>query len=229
MAAKKTEKPKKAPAKGEKPKAPAKPREPALTTARLELSYECGRCMQPVVPSRLSEPQTCRACLHTWSFAAPLWASMRGGFAEALKRGRGSRRFGAALGPEHKASVCVEAERARCPCGAEIDEDALVAGLGIGVACACGRTMNVRAPDDLVLAIAPSARAVANERDEPPLDARPVAFRCACGATLRADGLTRSVVCASCGAVDVPTPLWHVLRPVRPRAPFFFVLGKASR
>ncbi len=120
-------------------------------------------------------------------------------------------------------------EGARCPCGVELGPDALVVAVSArvpAIVCACGRAMHVRAPDAAVLAMAPGAQAIANEREESfSPAAEPVAFRCACRATLRADGRSRTEICPTCGPVDVPTPLWHVLRPVLPRTPLFVVLG----
>ncbi len=88
--------------------------------------------------------------------------------------------------------------------------------------------MSLRAPDEALLAMVPGAKAIANESEDP-LDAgRPIAFRCVCQASLWADGRTRSVVCGTCGPVDVPTPLWNVLRPILPLASLFVVLGKGA-
>lgn len=116
-------------------------------------------------------------------------------------------------------------------CGAEIAREALVAGIEneakAGTAnCACGATMPVRAADELVRAIAPTAIAIANERPEREHAHAKVAFRCACGESLSADGSTRAVTCWTCGPVDVPEALWNTLRPIVRRSPMFLVLGK---
>ena len=226
----KAEKPKAEKPKAEKPKA-GKPKAPRseFTTARLELSLECMRCQHPMALSRVGESQRCGSCLRAWTLAAASWASLRAGFAAAL-RGAGAR-FGAELEGPHRVGASLEVAPARCACGAEHSANALVAALSEGrasIACACGRSMGVRAPDAALLAMAPSARAVANEREDAWEAPAPVAFRCGCGASLRADGRSRAVPCQTCGPVDVPPPLWRVLRPVLPRTPMFVVIERGA-
>lgn len=225
MAAKKASPSGSSPAKQQ---ARAKPVAPS--TARVGLSLDCGRCMHPVELVSLGERVTCRACLFAWDLPAQGWAALARGFAEALRGGKSARYFGADLGGGFRVRASVESAPAACACGEERSTDALLGALGGRLPCACGRAMSVRAADAGVLAMVPGALAVANERvgaGAPFAPAEPVAFRCACGASLRADGTTRACTCPRCGPVDVPTPLWNLLRPIHAREPLFIVMGGA--
>lgn len=218
--------------KGAKPSTRGSSAKSDLTTVRLELSVDCDRCMRPIVLSEITERVTCRACLHVLDLPTPLWSRAKRGFEEALAGGRGSRRFATEATSAHTVRACVERQRATCACGAELDEQTLIAALELGprATCSCGKTMSVRGAAPL-LAMAKGALLLANERVDsvrPTSAARPVAFRCACGASLQADGTRRAIDCSSCGPVDVPEPLWDTLRPVLPRSPMFLVLGKAK-
>ena len=201
-------------------------KKPALTTVRVELSIDCGRCSSPLVLECVGERATCRACLHERTFAPEDWAYMaREALDQTLETGRDPRRLRTSSGDPYDVRARIGGAAAVCACGTAIGVEALLSAIGSAVPCPCGRSMPVRAPDERVLAMAPRAVAIANERVAAKVAAEPVAFRCACGASLRADGLRRSVPCVACGPVDVPEPLWNLLRPVVARSPMFLVIA----
>ena len=185
--------------------------------------------MRPLVLDRIADHAICRACLHRRPFALSDWAYMAAKPVAAAARGGGdAKTLCTDFGREYTVRSRIGPASAACgACGAEIVREAIVAGVATGAAsCACGATMPVRAADELVRAIAPTAIAVANERPVREHAHAMVAFRCACGESLGADGTARAVTCWTCGPVDVPEALWNTLRPIVRRSPMYLVLGK---
>lgn len=210
-----------------KPSAKAKSTRPSVACVRLELQLDCRRCQRPVVLTRVAEHMTCRACLHTRPLAASDFHAMAASsVAMALAGTRTADALRTNFGEHYRVRTRIGPAEARCACGAAISSEAIVEALAAGsLRCTCGSTMRVRAPDALVRAFAPHALALAGERDEAAPMHPQVAFRCGCGASLFADGSARAISCVRCGPVDVPEPLWDVLRPTPARSPMYLVVG----
>lgn len=198
----------------------------ARVTVRLDLTIPCGRCMRPVVIEDLAGRVACGSCLHERALTEGDWAYMAE--QEVAKAMRGARTLATMQNNfgEYPVRVRVGPAPLACACGAAVDEEAALAALDSEVPCACGRGVRVRSPDGLALAVAAKTLAVVTARPRAFVPAEPVAFRCACSASLRTDGATRSVACATCGSVDVPEALFAALRPVTERAPMFLVIAK---
>lgn len=202
----------------------------------IQLSITCRACRQPLPVNALSRTAWCANCGNSTALDEDFWTTVFGPdeLAEALELEPGSGTQKSVFMGGAETQIAYGRRLPRCQsCQSELDPNVFQAAADYGaMQCGgCGEHIRARHADDLVRALVPQALYVLNEGPTA-TDAREemgatqaVTFACTqCGASLQADGSSRSVQCIYCQANNyLPDGLWFRLHPPSTVRTFFVV------